>query len=387
MPLCPLAGPAVPRSHARPLTIAILIAASLLAGPRNAHAQDDPSVTVAAARMIDVNESVTFIGKGEAIDGIDIVARVSGFIEDIFAADGADVVEGDKLFKIEADAYEATLAARTADLAQAEANLSLARIELERKTTLLERGSGTEAERDVAEANQRVAAANVEAAKAAIQQAKLDVSYTEVTAPFPGRLGRIIVSKGELVTPSSGPLVSLVRLDPIYVTFSISEGQFVTMLESLELSASELTEAQKTPDLTVILPNGHELDADGEIVFVDNRVDPLTGSIAIRARFDNSRELISDGGFVTLRIAASTPVEQLAIPQAAVQRDQRGDFVLVVGADGNVTQRYVTLGTQVDTEVVVEDGLREAETVIVEGLQKVRAGVKVTPVLAGEPVE
>ena len=204
---------------------------------------------------------------------------------------------------------------------------------------------------------------------------------------FPGRLGRIIVSKGELVTPSSGPLVSLVRLDPIYVTFSISEGQFVTMLESLELSASELTEAQKTPDLTVILPNGHELDADGEIVFVDNRVDPLTGSIAIRARFDNSRELISDGGFVTLRIAASTPVEQLAIPQAAVQRDQRGDFVLVVGADGNVTQRYVTLGTQVDTEVVVEDGLREAETVIVEGLQKVRAGVKVTPVLAGEPVE
>ena len=113
----------------------------------------------------------------------------------------------------------------------------------------------------------------------------------------------------------------------------------------------------------------------------------MRDSIALRAQFDNSRELISDGGFVTLRIAAPEPVESLAIPQAAVQRDQRGDFVLVVGAEGNVSQRYVTLGPQVDTLVVVDDGLREAETVIIEGLQKVRTGVQVEPVLSGQPLE
>lgn len=358
-----------------------------LAIPAALPAQEAPRVTVAAARMIDVTQSATFIGTGEAIDAIDVVARVNGFIEEVAQESGADVAAGDVLFRIERDAYEAALAARRADLAQAEANLELARIDYERKSTLLDRGSGSEAERDVALANQRVAEAGVAAAEAAIRQAELDLGYTVVTAPFAGRLGRIRISEGELVTTSSGSLVSLVRLDPIYVTFSITERDFVSLLQALELTAPDLTHSDSKPDVEVILPNGRVLDEKGDIVFVDNRVDPMTGSIALRARFDNHRELISDGGYVTLRIAAPEPREELAIPQAAIQRDQRGDFVLVVGADGNVTQRYVTLGPQVDTEVVVDDGLREAETVIIEGLQKVRVGVTVEPVLSGEPLE
>lgn len=370
----------IPRSLAL-LSVTTALLASTLA------AQEAVRVTVAAAHSDEVTESVRFIGTGEAIDTIDVVARVSGFIEEIAKDDGGYTTKGEELFAIEADAYAATLDARNADLAQAIANRTLTELELERKETLLERGSGTEADRDVALANQQVAEAQVKAAQAAIKQAELDLSYTKITAPFDGRLGRIQVSEGELVTPSSGALVTLVRVDPIYVTFSVSERQFITLLQQLDMTAVEFTQTETKPDISVILPNGKELDETGEIVFVDNRVDPLTGSIAIRAEFANTRELISDGGFVTLEIAAPNPVEALLIPQAAVQRDQKGDFVLVVSSDGTVTQRHVTLGQQVAPDVVVEEGLQEGEAVITEGLQKVRPGAKVEAVRASDPQE
>ncbi|MEM8580586.1 MAG: efflux RND transporter periplasmic adaptor subunit, partial [Pseudomonadota bacterium] len=136
-----------------------------------------------------------------------------------------------------------------------------------------------------------------------------------------------------------------------------------------------------------ILPNGDELAEPGRIVFVDNRIDPTTGTITVRAEFPNERELIIDGSFLNVRIEAAEPTPVLLIPQASVQRDQRGDFVLVVGQQQTVEQRYVTLGRQVETAVVVVDGMREGETVIVEGLQRVRPGVPVDAVLAGTPIE
>lgn len=350
--------------------------------------QEAPRVSVAAAYKRDITESVTFIGRGEAIDAIDVVARVDGFLEDLSVTNGATVDANEVLFKIERDAYEATLSARQADLARAEANLDLARIELERKQTLFDRGSGTESDRDIALANEKVALAEVKSAEAAIQQAELDLSYTEVRAPFAGRIGRLSVSKGELVTPTSGPLVSLVQVDPIFVTFSVAERQFVSLLQEMKLTTAELVNGDSNnSDVTVILPNGTELENKGKIVFVDNRVDPQTGTLALRAIFDNPRELLSDGAFVTISIAAQQPVSSLVIPQAAVQRDQKGDFVLSVNQDGVVSQRYVTLGQQVEADVVVEDGLVEGETVIVEGLQRVRPGVAVEPVKIDSPAE
>ncbi len=342
-----------------------------------------PKVTIAAAYSDELTEQVTFIGKGEAKDKIDIIARVSGFVEEILVKDGQEVSQGDILFRVEADTYEATLAARQADFAQARANLHLTEVELERKQELFDRDVGSEADRDVAFANNQVAIAGVQIAQAAIQRAQLDVDYTDVHAPFDGRAGKASVSVGELVGPTTKPLINLVRVAPIFVEFALTERQLINVMEEYQSNVDDAANEPKSRNVYVVLPNGDQLDEVGKVVFADNRIDPATGTIIVRAEFPNASGLIIDGSYLTVRIEDTEPTKVLMIPQASVQRDQRGDFVLVVGQQGTVEQRYVTLGRQVKTAVVVQDGMREGEAVIVEGLQKVRPGVAVDAVLSG----
>ncbi|MDJ0992443.1 MAG: efflux RND transporter periplasmic adaptor subunit [Dinoroseobacter sp.] len=373
-----------PRIHRFLLALLSLL---LIAGGATAQDAAPPKVTVAAAYSDELTQDAVLIGRGTAVDKADIVARVSGFVEEVLVADGQPVKTGDVLFRIEDDVYAATLAARKADLGQAEANRDLAELDLQRKQELFDRQVGSAADRDIALANEQVAVAQVEIAKAAIRQAQLDVDYTQVIAPFDGRIGRVEVSVGELVGPSSEALVNIVRVAPIYVEFSVSERQFLSFLERAGLTQQELVSMDSPERVFAILPNGDELQEPGAIVFVDNRIDPTTGTITIRAEFPNERELIIDGSFLNVRIEAAEPTSVILIPQASVQRDQRGDFVLVVGQQQTVEQRYVTLGRQVETAIVVVDGIREGETVIVEGLQRVRPGVPVDAVLAGTPVQ
>lgn len=367
------------------LPVACALACLLLAGPAASQQAGAPApkVLIAAAVTKEISEQLSFIGRGEAIDKIDLLARVVGFLREVPVQNGATVQAGEVLFRIQPEQYQANLASSMAALARAEANLSLANVELDRRRQLVARQSVAQSELDIAVANAAVAGAEVKSAEATIKLAELELSYTEVQAPFPGRIGRVERSVGDLVGPTSGALATLVRESPIFVSFSLDERQLAEVLQQAVDQGLSPNASAQGMSVHVVLPNGVTLPEVGHVAFASNQIDPRTGTLAIRAEFANETRQIIDGAFLTVRLESEEPVARLLIPQAAVQRDQRGAFVLVVTDQQMVEQRYITTGINSGTQVIVTDGLREGEAVIVEGLQRVRPGTPVQAVLAG----
>lgn len=312
-----------------------------------------------------------FVGRVEAIDSVDIIARVNGFLVAREFEEGASVEEGQVLFRIEPEPFEAAVAARRADVERADATLLNARLQRERIERLVERDAASQAQLDEATAAQREAAAAREAALAALQKAEIDLSYTVIRAPFAGRLGRAAFSEGALVGPALGPLARLVRMDPIFVNVPITDRAMLAVRRSAD-TGTQVSPYLRLADRTL-------LDEPGEFLFFDPQVDTTTDTVRVRARFDNSKELLLPGQFVTVVVRAAEAQPTLVIPQIAVQQDQAGHMVLTVDEENKVQIARVTLGDRVGTDWVVNAGLEAGQNVIVEGVQKARPGMTVNP--------
>jgi len=369
------------------LGAAALLAACDEAEDKRATAETPPpTVTVAGVTAREITDLSRFVGTVEPVDRAEIVARVEGFLAERLVEDGARVEQDQPLFRIQPDQYEAALAQAKADLAETEANLALAEIELERDAKLLKSNTIAQSRYDATKATRDATAALVAARRAQVRQAELNLGYTEIASPFAGRIGRIAYAAGEVVGPGKGSLAVLVRMRPIEVAFSVSERAYLDVIRRIggeEGLVLDEIRAEDSPTVTLLLPGGERYPETGAVSFIDNAVDPRTGTIAVRARFENARGLLAPGIYATVEIEQRESVRRLTVPQTAVQRDQKGDFVLVVGPDGLVKQRHVTLGRQTGTDFIVEDGLQEGESVITEGLQRVRPGTPVETVQAG----
>ena len=330
-----------------------------------------PGVGVAPAVRKPVTPQLQFVGRVEAIDSVDLEARVTGFLAGRNFEEGATVEAGDLLFRIEPGPYEAAVAARRADLARTEATLLNAMQQRQRMEPLVARDAQPQARLDELIAAEGEARAARDAAVAALQRAEIDLGYTDIRAPFYGRIGRAAFAEGAVVGPGSGPLARLVRLHPIFVTIPITDRQM------LAIRRMDAAGEQYAPYLR--LADGSMLDEPGRFAFFDPQVDATTDTVRVRAEFDNTSELLLPGQFVTVHIRATEPEMRLVIPQTAVQQDQAGQMVLTLDENNVVQVTRVTMGERVDMDWVVLGGLEEGQTVIVEGLQRARPGTTVQP--------
>ena len=329
-----------------------------------------PAVTVAPAVSRQVTETGDFIGRVTAIDKVDIVARVPGFIEERKFEEGQQVKKGDLLFRIEQATYQAAVEQQRANLAKARATDVNAKIQLERGRELVRNQNISQATLDQRAADEAAAAANVLEAQARLDQAEINLAYTEIRSPIDGRIGLAIYTEGNLVQPSSGKLATIVRQNPIYVIFQASER------DVLEYKRRIAESQDKNPHVTVHirLPDGRPYAHVGRSNFLDVQVDTNTDTLAVRAVVPNPEGLLVPGGIVGVTVERGAPRSALVVPQAAVQLDQAGRYVLVVDAAKKVELRRVKTGVEDGRDIVVADGLKEGELIIVEGIQKVRPG-------------
>lgn len=358
--------------------------ASLLAllggcgGEPEAPAGPVPSVVVAPVEIRDVVQSREFVGRTEAFREVEVRARVKGFLLSRLFEEGATVKQGELLYRIDPDEFETNLVAAQAELKRAQATYEAAASDLRRGEKLAQEGTISQSDFEKLKADALRAQADIESAKAAVGRAQLELSYTTIDAPISGRVGRSSVDAGNLIGPESGVLSTIVRPDPVYVIFPVSERQYLSF-ERLK------DKPELTPHLR--LPDGSTYPLGGQLEFLDNRVDPQTGTVDVRARFPNPDNLLLPGLFVTVELRTSEAQKQPVVPQASVQQDQAGDFVLVVDQNNRVQTRRIKTGERVGSDWVVEEGLRAGEQVIVEGIQKVQPGAEVKPQPAGPGVK
>jgi membrane fusion protein (multidrug efflux system) len=362
------------------LASALLLTLTACGGDKDKDNQGPaPGVLIATAGMVQINDTIEYIGRTMAVNDTQLRAQVEGYLLERRFQEGDNIDAGAELFVIDPSLYEAQVAAARGSVAEVEAALNRANQDVGRQTKLVKEKAASKQRLEEAQAAQLAAEAQLISAKAALQKAEIDLGHTVIMAPFKGRIGRAFYSIGSLVTPSSDALARLVELDPIYVNFSVSEGDVIEAKRRMMAAGNGEI---KSTVVRLRLPDGSLFDKDGRIDFIDNVVDRKTGTVILRAKFPNPDKLLVPGLYVRTVLGREEASSKLTIPQSAIQENQAGKFVMVVTPDNKVEQRPIETGRADAGNIVVKDGLQAGENVIVEGIQKVRPGIVVEPKMA-----
>jgi multidrug efflux system membrane fusion protein len=343
-----------------------------------------PHVTVAKVISRDVTEWDEFTGRLQAVDTVDVRPRVSGYVAAVRFVEGAMVRRGDLLFQIDPRPFQAEVDRLRAELARARATAQRAESELRRADRLSAENAIASEERDRRASFAQESSAQTAAVEAGLRAAELNLEFTQITSPIDGRVGRAIVTQGNLV--SSGPgeatlLTTVVSLDPVYAYFDADEQIFLKYAAGGGTDARSRRRRSSAFPIRMALANEEGFPREGRLDFLDNQVDGATGTIRGRAVFRNTDGLLTPGLFVRLRLAGTGSYDGLLIQDRAVGTDLSKKFVYVVGPQQEIEYRAVTLGPMVDGLRVVRSGLAAGEPVVINGLQRVRPGVQVTPVV------
>lgn len=334
-----------------------------------------PAAPVSVAEVLSrpVAEQREFSGLIEAIDRADLRPRVAGYIESVNLKPGMLVKKGDVLFVIDQRAYRAALAQAEAAVAGSQARADLAKTEQERSKKLLADNAIAQRDYDERTANQRQLDAAARADQAALQTARLNLDWTTIRAPFDGRVGKAEVTVGNLVDGNT-VLTSVVSASPVYVSFNGDESTYLQLGKQVRANPSAMK-------LHIGLANEKGFPHEGKLEFVDNRVDPVAGSVRMRGLVDNKDGLLTPGLFARVQVGTSSPTgaESALVAERAIGTDQNRKFVYVVNDKNTPEYRPVQLGTQVGTLRVVTSGVKPGERIVVDGLQRVRPGAPVAP--------
>jgi RND family efflux transporter MFP subunit len=344
-----------------------------------------PTVTVAKPVTKEITEWDDFIGRFEAIDQVEIRARVTGYLDKVHFTDGTLVKAGDPLFTIDQRPYKAALEQAEATVASAQVRVEFASNDLERAESLRRTGNIADQVLDQRRSNYLTARAELDRAQAVSRQARLDLDFTEIKAPLGGRISRRLISEGNLINANQTVLTNIVSLDPIQFYFDVDERSYLAY--SRQATGGTRTSTQAAPnEVQLTMTDEVQAHRTGRLDFLDNRLDAASGTIRARAIFDNKDMFLKPGLFGRVSISGSNPYKGVLVPDEAIGNDQDRRVVFVVGEDNSISMVPVRPGPRIDGYRVIRTGLTGDETIVVNGIVRVRPGIKVNPQMTTLPL-
>jgi membrane fusion protein (multidrug efflux system) len=376
----------IPRATGRALRVIAFLGVAATAGLVGCSKPAPPALPPPIVQVMDVAttnapSSVEFIGQLDSPQNVEVRARVEAFVDKILFTEGTELKENDPLFALDAKPFQERLAAAKAVLAEAKAALNKYEKDVARLKPLAEKRAVPQQDLDNAMASVDVGQASVLSAQAQVESAQIDLGYCDVRAPVSGLIGAKQVSVGELVGKGQPTLLATISvLDPIWFYCNVGEVEYLKAEQERARTGKKVEELP----VTLVLANGSELPEKGRFVFIDRAVDIKTGTLRVRAEFPNKQKVLRPGMFARIKVDLGTKPNSILVPERAVSELQGKNFVWVVGTDSKVTQRPIKAGENIGGNILVIEGLKPGERIVVEGVQKVREGAPVKALTAAE---